>query len=197
VEAAPKAPGAPALCDRIESTTLKDECHFQLAERRNDLLACKEAGAFVDDCRLHAWTAELKSAWGDPPDFPTGAASARAVMVKDGIDPADPRFWSATFRYALLRKRPFDRNQCKPLDPELRDACQHTGLATYADLLNHERDFGHFPCHGEPLPPTVAYTPDPDLEAMVISRLDRDLCKGVAHAAWPGTEVNPPESPNP
>lgn len=174
VEACPKDPRAAGWCASL-SGVAHDECHFQLAERTGNLAACDDAGDFVDDCRLHLWSRV---------DVPAGRPLAevvdvvRAEMVARGIDPSDHRFWSATFRRALDQAPVLDRGACDALtDPALADACRHTAIALWHDKLNHERDFGAFPCDGGPLPPSLAHAPDPELDAILAERRAGDLCR--------------------
>jgi hypothetical protein len=177
VEASPRDEHAGSWCDRLSGTS-RDECRFQLAERRDDLAACADAGSYADDCRLHVFSRGLPDLWTG--DFAAGVGAVRAKMAEVGIPADDYRFWSAAFRHGLLRTRPFDRSACSAAgDPALVDACRHTALAVYQDLLNHERDFGHFPCDGGPLPASVAYVPDPDIDAILADRRPRDLCPGL------------------
>jgi hypothetical protein len=179
VEAAPRDQEAPEWCDLLTGSNL-DECRFQLAERTRDLAGCARAGAYADDCRLHVFSELVPEIWPKQGDFAAGVTAVRSEMLAVGIAPDDYRFWSAAFRHGLLARRPFDRQACSVAgDPALVDACRHTGLAVYQDLLNHERDFGHFPCDGAPLPETLAHTADPDLDAIIAERRPRDLCRGL------------------
>jgi hypothetical protein len=174
VEAAPKHAEASAWCDEIGGLD-RDECHFQRAEGTRSLADCGKAGAFADDCRLHLWSFRVGKLV--KPTLPETVAAAREAMEQDGIDPADPRFWSATFRAALLESKPFDRAACRALeDAALSEACLHTGIAVWHDLLNRERDFGSPPCDGKPLPATLEHADDPELDAILAERLASDLC---------------------
>lgn len=175
VEQCPKDPRAAGWCDQLDGVD-HDECAFQRAERANDLDGCADAGAFVDDCRLHLWS-RVKV----PADRPLGEAvtGLRDEMTKRGIDPGDERFWSASFRRALGQMPALDRGACDTVtDAKLADACRHTAVALWHDLLNHERDFGAFPCDGGPLPPSLAHVPDPELDAILAERRANDLCRG-------------------
>jgi len=83
----------------------------------------------------------------------------------------------ALYRWVLGSMRPLDREACaRAPEPDLVLACRRTGLALYADRLNHARDSGTFPCDGGPLPPELAHTPDSEIEAMVRWRTKDDLC---------------------
>lgn len=180
VEAAPRHAEAAAWCDALPAGTWRDECRFQRAERTGDLAGCAEAGAFADDCRLHVWSQGLHRLWPRGTPVPDGVAAARAALGAAGIDPADDRFWSATFRHVLLASRPFDRRVCDATgDERLADVCRRTGVAVYHDLLNHERDFGAFPCDGAPLPERLAYAPDPEIDEVIARRRAADLCAGL------------------
>lgn len=174
VEACPKDKRATAWCASLSGVP-RDECAFQRAERTGDLDACVDAGAFVDDCRLHLW-----SRVDAPAGLPLAEAviALRAEMVARGIDPDDHRFWSASFRRALDQAATLDRSACDTLtDPALADACRHTAIALWHDKLNHERDFGQFPCDGGPLPASLAHAPDAELDAILAERRAGDLCR--------------------
>jgi hypothetical protein len=177
VEAAPRHPSAPSWCAALSGIPAY-ECHFQLAERRHDLAACRAAGPFEDDCRLHIFSASLDEVWPADLTFAEGVTRVRAHLGTTGLPEADVRFWSAAFRHGLLLRRPFDRRACEALpEPELSDACRHTAVAVYHDLLNHERDFGRFPCDDGPLPPSLAHTEDDELDAIIAERRTADLCR--------------------
>ena len=173
VEACPKDKRAETWCASLSGVP-RDECAFQRAERTGDLDACADAGAFVDDCRLHLWSRV------DAPAGPLADAVAtlRAEMVARGIDPEDHRFWSASFRRALGQAPVLDRGACETVaDAALADACRHTAIALWHDKLNHERDFGQFPCDGGPLPESLAHAPDAELDAILAERRAGDLCR--------------------
>jgi hypothetical protein len=176
VEAAPKHPEASGWCDEIGGLD-RDECHFQRAEGTRSFADCAKAGSFQDDCRLHLWSYRARKLV--EPTLPETVAAARDAMREDGIDPADQRFWSATFRSWLQDTKPLDRGACRTIDdPTLADACLHTAIAVWHDLLNRERDFGSPPCDGKPLPDTLAHVDDPELDAILAERLASDLCGG-------------------
>ena len=177
VEASPLHPAAADWCATIVGVP-RYECRFQLAERRHDLHGCDEAGPFTDDCKLHIFSASLDDIWPNDATFTDGAARVRAHLATAGLPTTDLRYWSAAFRHGLLRRRPFDRSVCAAMqDPTLIEACRHTGIAVYHNLLNHERDFGRFRCDGGALPPTLAYHDDPELDAIITERRATDLCK--------------------
>jgi len=167
-------------CASLEDGLARDECAFQVAEIRDDASACGSAGRFADDCRLHLLSAGFatwipRSARADDLALQE-KLSARARSV--GLGPEDERAWSAWFRWVLGMSLPLDRAVCESVpDASRRVACRETGRALYGDRLNHARDAGTYPCHGEPLPPDLATTPDPELDALRHRRETEDLCR--------------------
>jgi hypothetical protein len=176
VETAPAHHAAASWCDSLSGIG-RDECHFQRAERTRSHEACGRAGRFADDCRLHVWAAGMSQRWPAGTPMDAGIASVRTQMSASGIDPTDLRFWSATFRYALLLDPPFDRGRCDTVgEAVLKEACARTGLGVYEDLLNRARDSGTFPCDGGPLPPPLQYARDAEIDAILARRHAHDLC---------------------
>jgi hypothetical protein len=53
---------AEGLCAQLEEDdggVEAHECWFQLAERSHDVALCVRSGSFVEDCRIHVWTARV------------------------------------------------------------------------------------------------------------------------------------------
>ncbi|MBN1336781.1 MAG: hypothetical protein JXB39_12560 [Deltaproteobacteria bacterium] len=167
-----------ARCRRLDGWAA-DECAFQVGERRRDPAACAAAGRFADDCRLHLFSTGLAS-WvpaGASPSDPALLERLRSEGAATGLDPTDERAASAYFRWVLGGRVPLDRGACDALsDPALQDACRHTGLALYADRLNHARDTRTYPCGGGVLPASLAYAPDPEIDRLRQRREEEDLC---------------------
>ncbi len=169
--------GAEALCVQLPAGVGRDECHFQVAERARDVTRCDRAGAFADDCRLHRLSADFGRL------IPRGArpggfeADLAAALPDYGLAVDDPRPWSAAYRWVLGSHRPLDRGSCDAVaDPDRAEACRHTAVALFDDLLNHARDTRTFPCDGGPLPDRLAHAPDPVLDQRLAERRARDLC---------------------
>lgn len=173
---------AHSLCGGLPPSIGRDECFFQRAERSADPTACEDAGRFAMDCRMHLWTQVVVQA------VPGGAAPGSfeeelsITAAEAGFEAEDPNPWIPVYRRALGMRRPLDRASCNQAGTELRVAtCRNAGVQLYNDLLNHARDTQSFPCAGGPMPPTLAYTADPELDALVAERRSRDLC----HASSP------------
>jgi len=164
-------------CAEVQSERGLADCAFRAAEAKGDPEGCSRAGPWVDDCRLHVWSASFHD-WA--PKGKTLAEAEPIVTAKlDGYGFAadDPRPWSAWYRWSLGRMRPVDRAACREISaPDHQEACLQTGLALYGDLLNVARDRHLYPCDGGPLPSLLQSTPDPELEALRASRTD--LCPG-------------------
>jgi len=166
---------SPDDCERVSGATLHGECWFTLAEASGDASLCTKAAPFTDDCALHV----LSKGFADwlPRGTRPGAQEEQAAtrIAAAGLAPDDMRPWSAYYRFVLGASRPIDRVGCAAVtDASRREACLKTGLALYQDLLNMARDRGIYPCDGSPLPPVLAYTPDPELDAVRAARTD--LC---------------------
>jgi hypothetical protein len=163
-------------CGGIQSERLRGECWFQVAEKGRDASLCKKAGEFREDCALHL----LSSSFGTlvvKGTRPGEQEDKIEVKIKEaGLDPTDPRPWSAYYRWVLGGRRPLDRSLCRVVtDPMRQEACLQTGIAAYNDLLNYARDTQTFPCpKGSPLPKLLLYAPDPELDALIAGRTD--LC---------------------
>lgn len=158
--------GAFALCARLDGDVARDECAFQVAERSDDPRRCAEAGRFLDDCRMHLWSRDLRARLG-PGARPGDAEDSLQGRLADyGFEADDPRPWSALYRELLSRQRPLDRGSClaAPSDAQ-REACRQTGISVYDDRLNMARDRHLVRC-GEPLPGLLETTPDPELDAL-------------------------------
>ena len=168
---------ATSLCEGLPDGAGKDECFFQAAEAGKDPATCARAGRFDDDCRMHLWTTALLQ--GLPrATLPAEAdAPVEALLVGHTFGPEDGRPWVAVYRTLLGGRRPFDRALCDGIShPERRTICRDAGRDLYNDLLNNARDTGRFPCAGGPLPPMLAHTEDPELEALIDARREGDLC---------------------
>lgn len=173
-----------AACERIGAERRRGECWFRAAERAGDPALCPRAAPFDEDCALHVLSASF------PKWVPAGARPGEGEpeverrIAASGLQPGDPRPWSAYYRWVLGAMRPLDRAACAGASTApRREACVHTGLALYGDLLNHARDRGTYPCDGGELPASLRYTPDPDLDALRAARTD--LCAGPHPAPGP------------
>lgn len=162
-------------CDRVTDARQQGECWFVLAEATLDPALCPRATPFADDCALHVLSLGFR-ALGEPGTVPGEheVEVARRIAAA-GLAPDDLRPWSAWYRQVLAGQRPLDRGACdRVADPARAEACRRTGLALYQDRLNHARDHHLWPCDGGPLPPSLATTPDPAIDALVAARTD--LC---------------------
>jgi hypothetical protein len=166
---------APADCEVVADATLRGECWFRLAEKGKDPALCPKAAPFADDCALHVLSAAF------PKWIPKGTRpgdhddDAAAQIAAAGLAADDMRPWSAWYRWVLLEERPLDRAGCANVaDAARREACLHTGIALYQDLLNRARDRHTYPCDGGALPGALQTTPDPELDALRAARTD--LC---------------------
>ena len=166
-------------CSRISAEQIQQECWFALAERKKDVTLCLSAGSFRDDCVLHILSQSFVL-WVDPATIPGGVQEEEmALRIKQtGMDPSDPRPWSAWYRWVLGQRLPLDRGACGRVEDVFRrEACMATGVALYNDRLNRARDRGSYPCPAPGsagLPPDLQYTPDGDLDTLRASR--SDLC---------------------
>mgnify|MGYP003334962255 CR=1 FL=1 len=169
-------------CDRIEGATMRGECWFQLAERTSDPSLCPKAVPFADDCAMHVISAAFSKRIPRSTRPGEGEDDAEAILTSAGLSVDDPRPWSAFYRQLLGANRPIDRQACLAVkDAVRRDACLHTGIALYQDLLNHARDTRKYPCDlpnpsVSDLPILLQYTPDAELDAVRAARTD--LCNG-------------------
>ena len=168
---------AATLCAELPDGLWRDECGFQVAEVAGDPARCAAAGRFAEDCRMHLWSRAVARALPAAPS-PTQAAEPIARLALDfGFDAADPRPWVAAWRIVGAQMDPLDRAACDALPAERADGCRATLRDLYADRLNHARDTRRFPCDGQPLTGRLAYAaPDPELDALVASRREADLC---------------------
>jgi hypothetical protein len=162
-------------CGAIVEPTLRDECGFLRAESSGDYGDCASAGRYVEECRMHLWSADIarwEPAGVAPGDLETEVA-ARAALAGFAAD--DPRPWSAWYRQVLGRMVPLDRAQCEAVTAALpREACLHTALLVYDDRLNVARDKRLYPCDGGELPPLLRHAPDTAIQARIAARTD--LC---------------------
>ncbi len=163
--------GAARICATLDAGVGRDECGFQVAERSADPGRCAEAGRFADDCRMHLWSRGLRDLL--PPGARPGQVEATLTteLARYGLDPADPRPWSALYRDLLARRTPLDRAACAEAPTEAqREACARTGVQLYNDRLNMARDRGLVTCGQEALPALLQTTPDPELDALRAKR---------------------------
>lgn len=158
-------------CEDLPTGMNRDECHFRRAEKRGNIAGCAQAGSFQEQCRMHVFSAGFAT-WSSDPWVGRDEAVVAGKIAEAGFGPDDPRPWSAWYRHALNARRPLDRAACRTVGVELRrEACLHTGIALYQDLLNVARDRKLYPCGG-PLPPLLQTAPDPELDAVRASRTD-------------------------
>ncbi len=184
--------GAHQTCSKLSTRRprLADqdaECFFRIAERADRPVWCQQARQFTFDCQMHLFSQGLHR-WipkGSTPGSFETRASTRIEEV--GLDPYDPRPWSAMYRWVLGAQQPLDRNSCEDAPDTFRkEACRATAIALLHDRLSHARDRGASLCDG-PLPDDVRFLPDPDLEAVLTTRRADDLCNPDAvRAAPPG-----------
>lgn len=167
--------GASALCARVEGEVSRDECAFQVAERSGDPKRCADAGRFVDDCRMHLWSRDLRGRLKPGARPGDVEAELQSRLADYGFQADDPRPWSALYRELLSRQRPLDRASCAeaPTDAQ-REACRQTGISVYDDRLNMARDRHLVRC-GEALPGLLETTADPELDALRARRWS-ELC---------------------
>jgi hypothetical protein len=118
---------------------------------------------------------------------------ASARIEATGLDPYDPRSWSAMYRWVLGAQRPLDRGSCDQAPDSFRqEACRATAVAVFHDRLSHARDRGENLCQ-DPLPQAVAPVSDPVLDQVLAERRAQDLCDPSAVRA-PPTGVRLPGS---
>lgn len=166
-------------CRTVAVGTWLDECAFQVAEKRNDSLACDHAGRFQDDCRLHLFSTGLRSWVSENArvDDPEIGRRAEKEIQKNGLPATDGRAWSAFYRWVLGRQAPLDRAACASIaESERRSICMETGKALYTDRLNHARDSRSFPCQGGAMPTELEVVQDPELLSLRTQRAAQDLC---------------------
>lgn len=166
-------PKDPTWCDRLTTDRLRAECAFTMAERTGEATWCDRAGPFEDDCRLHHLSRQLADVEGLPADRD---AEIEAAIRAAGLAEDDGRAWGTWYRWSLGRQAPLDRSTCDAVtDASRREACRQAGLGLFHDRLNNARDRKLFPCDGGPLPPLLAYAPDPDLD-LAIQHRRPELC---------------------
>lgn len=173
--------GAYESCEKIaqrrpELAERDGECFFRIAEAANEPGWCERAREFAFDCHMHVFSSGLRT-WiprSARPGMFEDDASARIQAV--GLDPYDPRPWSAMYRWVLGAQRPLDRASCAEAPDMFRqEACYATAVAVFHDRLAQGRDRGWALCEGD-LPAPVAYVPDPTLDAALAARRADDLC---------------------
>lgn len=163
-------------CAGFETERLRDECFFQLAEARKDAALCPRAGAFADDCALHVLSRGF-GAWVGPGTRPGDREEEVAAHIAAaGLAGDDMRPWSAWYRWVLGGLDPLDRAACDAVaEPARREACRATAVAVFHDRLNNARDRRLVDCATGALPPLLAHTPDPELDA-ALRRRWTELC---------------------
>ena len=162
-------------CAEVVDELERAECTFLDAEATSNPARCKDAGPFEADCRMHLWTASF-TRWAPKRALPGTLDDEAATRIAAlGFPAGDPAPWSAWYRWTLGHSRPLDRSLRPTLATTERvDACLQTGIALYMDLLNMARDQHTYPCDGGPIPPRLATTADPELDALRAGRTD--LC---------------------
>lgn len=172
-------PSAPDACAPLTTERGRGECHFQLAEKTHDPALCKDAGPFADDCALHLVSqhfVDLATPGSVPGDHEDEVA---AVITAGGLHLEDRRPWGAWYRQVLQGQTPLDRSACDVLtNPMHKGICRAAGMGLYHDRLNVARDKHEYPCDGGPLPASLAYAPDPELDAARQHRRP-DLCRST------------------
>ena len=171
----PQIAPPPDVCDRVEDSFLRDECWFLQAEATDDFALCAKATSFYDSCRLHLLTQRFA---GVPAArLGAGEEAAAAAITAAGFAMDDLRGWSTWYRWILTRQVPLDRPACATLsDPVRVDACQQIALVVYESRMRLAHDRRVWPCRGEPLPPDLAYVPDPEIDRML--RSHPEYCGG-------------------
>ncbi|GEM_PF-1738746 len=180
---------------RPELAERDGECFFRVAELAGEASWCDRARDFAFDCRMHLFSGQLRT-W-IPKSARPGSFEARASKrIQDaGLDPYDPRPWSAMYRWVLGAQRPLDRQSCALAPDTLRqEACLATAIAVFHDRLSHGRDRGWGLCEG-PLPDPVTYLEDPVLDSELAARRLDDLCDPDAVRARPPTDTLPGSGP--
>lgn len=167
---------AAAPCEGFETTRLRDECFFQLAEAREDASLCPKAGAFADDCALHVLSRGFGRGLGAGSRPGEGEEAVAARIVAAGLAADDMRPWSAWYRWVLGGLDPLDRAACEAVaDPARREACRNTAVAVFHDRINNARDRRLVDCATGALPPLLTHAPDPELDA-ALRRRWTELC---------------------
>ena len=138
-------------------------------------MTIRQQRSFAEDCALHVLSATFAT-WVPANARPgDDEAEVERRIAASGLSGTDPRPWSAYYRWILGQQQPLDRGSCASAGTaERRDACTHTGVAVYNDLLNYARDRHTYPCDGGDLPAALQTAPDPELDALRASRTD--LC---------------------
>jgi len=186
--------GAFSACDQLDEI-VSGECFFVVAERADRPDWCGRAGEHDFDCRMHVLSGRF-ARW-----IPEGSAPgevedpALARIREAGLDPEDPRPWSAIWRWVLGSQQPLDRTTCSTVrEPMRREACEATAVAVFHDRLSQARDLGVALCEGE-LPATLSVRPDPVLEEALAERRATDLCDPEARRAPPPSPHLPGSGP--
>lgn len=148
---------AEGLCAQLEEDeggVDAHECWFQLAERSLDVALCVRAGSFVEDCRIHVWTARVPKltvaqvSEGAP--LEPALAGLALAAAEHGFVPDDPRPWTALYRHLHHAEGAPTPGVCAGLPPEHLQWCTRAGVGVYRDQLQFLRDSNHFPCGGPP-----------------------------------------------
>ncbi len=148
---------AEGLCSQLEDDeggVDAHECWFQLAERSLDVALCVRSGSFLEDCRIHVWTARVPAlidaqVSGGAPLEPALVGLALAA-AEHGFVPDDPRPWTAVYRHLHHAAGAPTPEVCAGLPPEHAQWCARAGVGVYRDQLQFLRDSNHFPCGGPP-----------------------------------------------
>ena len=148
---------AEGLCAQLEEDdggVEAHECWFQLAERSHDVALCVRSGSFVEDCRIHVWTARVptltaaQTAEGAP--LEPALAGLALAAAEHGFTPDDSRPWTALYRHLHHTAGGPTPGLCAGLPAEHLQWCTRAGLGVYRDQLAFLRDSNHFPCGGPP-----------------------------------------------
>ena len=162
-----------------------DECFFRLAETLKDAERCGHAGAFEDNCRLHVLSFGLREWITEEQLFEDIERDAPEKIRASGLSEEDPRPWTAIWRWALSRSTPLDRGACRTLSDEtLVPVCLDAGMGLFHDRLSQARDRDTGLCNG-PIPDSLAYLADPELDRALAQRKATDLCDPTARRAPP------------
>ena len=162
-------------CEAIEGELQRAECAFRTAEASGRIGDCADAGPFLEDCRMHLWSASFSEWAPKQPEVGRDEPLVAEHIAEARFNADDMRPWSAWYRLALGRHQPMDRGACRSVTTaSIQKACLETGLSLYGDRLNNARDRHLYPCDGGELPAFLQTTPDPELDALRASR--SDLC---------------------
>lgn len=152
-----------------------EECWFLLGEHARDPSACANAGSLADDCRMHVFSDRLNNDLNRDASFGGVEATLEPWVVWAGLNPSDPRPWSALYRQLHARTPTLDPANCAVIaDPDLQASCRNTAVAVFHDRLNRARDRGAELCTGALPFPVVM---DASLQAELDLRREQELCR--------------------